>query len=307
MVLTAAKASSTTQTSGPGQSVFGQSVTLTATVSASGGTPTGLVTFEDGGTELGTADLNSSGVATFTTSDLGIGDNAITSVYAGNNSFAASTSPVFDQSVTPAITTTSISSLANPSVVGQSVTLVANVLAIAPSSATPTGGTATFTDGTTILGTAPMNAGVAVFTTSSLALGQDSITATYGGDAEFDGSESAPLSQVVGQSSTDTTVTSSANPGFFGQNLTFTAQVSAVSPGGGTPTGSIIFKDGTTTLGQRYTDCGRRHVVRIQPCPGRSFHHHRLRWRRELLREQLGYSHSGRRPGEYDHGPYLVA
>ena len=256
VVLTAAKASSTTQTSGPGQSVFGQSVTLTATVNASGGTPTGLVTFEDGGTELGTADLNSSGVATFTTSDLGIGDNAITSVYAGNNSFAASTSPVFDQTVTPAITTTSISSLANPSVVGQSVTLVANVLAIAPSSATPTGGTVTFTDGTTIVGTAPMNAGVAVFTTSSLTLGQDSITATYGGDAEFDGSESAPLSQVVGQSSTDTTVTSSANPGVFGQNLTFTAQVSAVSPGGGTPTGSIIFKDGTTTLGSATLTAG---------------------------------------------------
>jgi trimeric autotransporter adhesin len=249
VVLTAAKASSTTQTSGPGQSVFGQSVTLTATVTAAGGTPTGLVTFEDGGTELGTGNLNSSGVATFTTSDLGVGENAITSVYAGNNNFAGSTSPVFDQNVTPAFTTASITSLTNPTVVGQSVTLVANIAANLPSSATPTGGMVTFMDGTTTLGTAPMNAGMAVFTTSALPLGQNSLSATYDGDAEFNGSESTALSQVVDQSNTDTTVTSSANPGVFGQSLTFTAQVSAVSPGTGTPTGSIIFKDGTTSIG----------------------------------------------------------
>jgi Bacterial Ig-like domain (group 3) len=249
VVLTAAKASSTTQTSGPGESVFGQSVTLTATVTGAGGTPAGLVTFEDGGTELGTGNLNSSGVATFTTSDLGVGENAITAVYAGNNTFAGSTSPVFDQNVTPAFTTASITSLANPAVVGQSVTLVANIAANLPSSATPTGGMVTFMDGTTTLGSAPLNTGMAVFTTSALLLGQNSLSATYGGDAAFNGSESAPLSQVVDQSSTDTTVTSSAIPGVFGQSLTFTAQVLAVSPGTGTPTGSIIFKDGTTTIG----------------------------------------------------------
>jgi len=44
-------------------------------------------------------------------------------------------------------------------------------------------------------------------------------------------------------------VVSSLNPSVFGQSVTFTATVSAVSPGAGTPSGTVTFKDGTTTLG----------------------------------------------------------
>ena len=55
----------------PSPSVFGQAVTLTATVIAvapGAGTPAGSVTFRDGTTVLGTGTLSSGGVATFTTS-----------------------------------------------------------------------------------------------------------------------------------------------------------------------------------------------------------------------------------------------
>jgi len=45
------------------------------------------------------------------------------------------------------------------------------------------------------------------------------------------------------------TVVSSANPSSFGQAVTFTATVNAVSPGSGTPTGTVTFYDGSTTLG----------------------------------------------------------
>jgi hypothetical protein len=45
---------------------------------------------------------------------------------------------------------------------------------------------------------------------------------------------------------TSTAVTSSANPAFTGQAVTFTA---AVTSSGGTPTGTVTFLDGTTTLG----------------------------------------------------------
>jgi len=54
-------------------SVFGQAVTLTATIAptASGpNTPSGVVTFKDGATTLGTGTLNASGVATFATTRL---------------------------------------------------------------------------------------------------------------------------------------------------------------------------------------------------------------------------------------------
>ena len=56
-------------TSGPASTVFGESVSFTATVSSTGpNTPTGNVTFKDGSSSLGTAALDNNGVASFTTS-----------------------------------------------------------------------------------------------------------------------------------------------------------------------------------------------------------------------------------------------
>src|SRR5271157_1377003 len=79
-------------------------------------------------------------------------------------------------------------------------------------------------------------------------------TDTGGIVASFAGDSTNLLSQnsgnlVVSQSSTTTTLTSSVNPSASGSSVTFTATVAAVSPGSGTPTGTVTFKDGTTTLG----------------------------------------------------------
>jgi hypothetical protein len=84
---TTAVSMSPTAFSGPGQSV-----TLTATVSSTTPTPTGTVTFYDGTKNLGTAPLNSSGVATFTTT-LDAGPHTITATYSGDSNYSASTSP----------------------------------------------------------------------------------------------------------------------------------------------------------------------------------------------------------------------
>jgi hypothetical protein len=75
-------------------------VTVTATVTASSGTPTGPVTFKDGATTLGTGTLNGSGVASFTTSALTAGVHSITAVYGGDANNATSTSAVLSQTVT---------------------------------------------------------------------------------------------------------------------------------------------------------------------------------------------------------------
>jgi hypothetical protein len=53
----------------------------------------------------------------------------------------------------------------------------------------------------------------------------------------------------VNQAGTTTTVVSSANPSVYSQSVTFTATVKAAAPGSGTPTGTVTFMDGTTTLG----------------------------------------------------------
>src|SRR5207247_8007482 len=48
---------------------------------------------------------------------------------------------------------------------------------------------------------------------------------------------------------TQSAVTSSLNPSTFGQTVTFTATVTPVPPATGTPTGTVTFRDGTSTLG----------------------------------------------------------
>ncbi len=86
-------ATATVLTAAPNPVITGQSVTLTATVTpAPTLTPAGTVSFFSGSTLLGTADVNSSGVATFTTTTLSAGSLSITAVYSGNSGSATSTS-----------------------------------------------------------------------------------------------------------------------------------------------------------------------------------------------------------------------
>jgi hypothetical protein len=244
----------TTVASGANPSVYGQTVTFTATVTATSpgaGTPTGTVTFYDGGTSIGTGSL-SGGAATYTTTafQLALGSNSITAQYGATTNYASSTSSALTQTVNQASTTTSVASGANPSVYGQTVTFTATVTATSPGSGTPTG-TVTFYDAGTSIGTGTLSGGQATYTTTAfqLALGSNSITATYGGATDYTSSTSSALTQTVNQASTTTTVASGANPSVYGQTVTFTATVTATSPGSGTPTGTVTFKDGGTTLG----------------------------------------------------------
>src|SRR5439155_755470 len=59
---------------------------------------------------------------------------------------------------------------------------------------------------------------------------------------------SSGVTQTVNQADTTTSVSSSANPSVFGQSVIFTVTVSAKSPGTGTPTGTVTFKEDGTTL-----------------------------------------------------------
>jgi hypothetical protein len=89
----------TALTSSVDPSTAGQAVTFTATVTAPAGTPTGVVTFYDGTTVLGSGTLNGSGVATFMMSTLSAGDHAITAFYNGDVRDGTSTSDVLTQTV----------------------------------------------------------------------------------------------------------------------------------------------------------------------------------------------------------------
>jgi hypothetical protein len=90
---------------------------------------------------------------------------------------------------------------------------------------------------------------MATLTTASLAVGAHSITASYGGDTNFNPSSSSALSQTVNKGATTITSISSANPSVFGQGVIFSAAVAPAAPGAGSPTGTVTFQDGATSLG----------------------------------------------------------
>jgi Bacterial Ig-like domain (group 3)/Fibronectin type III domain len=230
-------------------SVYGQTFTLTATVTAKtgSGTPTGSVTFMDGTATLGTSTLNSSGVATLGVSLTTLGSNKLTAVYSGNASFEGSSSAALSHTVNKAATTVALSSSSATSVYDQAVTFTATVSAASPGSGTPTG-TVTFYNGTVVLGTGTLSNGVATFTTSTLTVAAHTVKATYGSSADFTTSSKA-LTQTVKKDSTS--VTASAGAAVLDESVTLTASVARLSPGSGTPTGTVTFKDTTTgkTLG----------------------------------------------------------
>jgi hypothetical protein len=239
----------TALTSSASPAVLGQPITFNAVVAAAApgaGTPSGSVAFMDGTTSLGSASL-SSGQATISVSTLALGSHSITAVYQGSTNFSSSTASAFGQLVTQAATTTTLTSSATPAVFGQPITFKAFVAAVA-GAGTPTGSIA-FMDGTTSLGSASLSSGQATFTISTLSVGTHSVTAVYQGDTNFASSTTATFGQVINQAATATTMTSSASPLVFGQTVTFKAVVAAVAPGAGTPSGSVVFMDGTTSLG----------------------------------------------------------
>ena len=234
-------------------SAIGQSMTLTVMVQAVApamGTPTGSVTILDGATILvsGVA-LNSSGQASFSISSLALGTHSVTANYSGDANFASSTSTPISQIVVNGQTVATLGSSLYSSAFGQGVTLTVTVQAVAPAAGTPTG-TVTIFDGATILarGVALSGGGQASFNTSSLAPTTHSLTASYSGDANFASSTSVPISQVVVKGQSVATLESSMNSSAFGQGVTLTVTVQAVSPAAGTPTGTVTILDGTTIL-----------------------------------------------------------
>ena len=245
-------ATSTVLNSTPNPSAFGQPVTLTATVTPAQPdtiVPTGTVTFKDGATTLGTVTLVN-GSASLVTAALAVGSHSLTASYNGDLEFATSTSAVRTHTVNLGQTTTTLTSTPNPSGSGQAVTLTSTVTAVAPAVGIPTG-TVTFRDGATILATVTLVNGSASFVTSTLSGGSHPLSATYSGSATFAASTSPTVTHVVNApapAATTTSLNSSPNPSNFGQSVTLSATVTPVPPASGTPTGTVTFQDGATTL-----------------------------------------------------------
>ena len=167
-------------------SIYGQKVTWTAAVTSSGSvTPTGTVRFTSQFfTEtftIGSATLNSSGVATLTRSNLIAATHPLKAVYAGDVANLGSTSTVVNQVVLETTSKAMLTSSPNPSTQGQAVTFTAT---ISSPTVIPTG-PITFIAGTTVLGTAQLGGGKTKLVISSLPVGSTKVTVKYNGDSNI--------------------------------------------------------------------------------------------------------------------------
>ncbi len=81
-----------TQLIAPTTAVLGESVMLQAVVTSQAGVPAGAVSFQDGDTEIGTAQLDATGNANFSATGLALGTHAIAAYYVVNDPYYASQS-----------------------------------------------------------------------------------------------------------------------------------------------------------------------------------------------------------------------
>ena len=170
----------------------------------------------------------SNDVATFTTTALPVGTSSITATYGGDSNYAASTSPAVTVTITQSTTTTAVSFSPASPVLGQDVTLTATITPASTGPASPTG-TVEFFDGSTLLGSGTVSSDAATLTTTALSLGTNSITATYEGDSNYDGSTSPAVTVTVVQSATPPSASFQlvTSPTVTGVDL---SAVSSVSP-----------------------------------------------------------------------------
>jgi len=251
-----------TPTSAPNPSVFGQPVTLSATVS-DGNFSTGTVTFLDGTNLIGTVPLNSLSSGVLTTSSLGIGSHNVTAIYNNNVGFKASPSGPLTQIVRGTATVT-LSASNNFPAANTAFSLSASIHSPVSSAPAPTG-TVTFTDGTTILGAATIGAPAEASLTlpGGLSGGTHTIVAQYSGDVFYPAATSAPLEEVVAKSVSITSLGSN-----IGNNvLSLTAVVTSATTG--TPTGTVQFLDVTlgTVLGSSSLAMGKSTFPLPPPFP----------------------------------------
>jgi hypothetical protein len=232
VTVTASTATTTTTSlvASPNPVTAGQTLNMVATVSASGtASLSGTVNFMNGSTVLGSASVNSSGVATLSIASLPAGTYSLTARYVGNSSYLASTSPAASVTVTASTAPTTISLVASPNPVTEGQALILTATVTESGAPSPTG-TVSFMNGSAVMGTSVLNSsGVATLSISSLAVGTYSITAQYpsvtGTNPQGSGSASPASATVL------VTVDAATAPIAPSFSMTVTGSTPSVSPG----------------------------------------------------------------------------
>lgn len=235
---------SETLTSSLNPAMAGQSVTFTAQLSSSLGTPTGAIQFMDGTNLLSTQTVSATGSATFTTSTLTVGSHTIIANYQPTGTFGANTASL-TQVINGNPTTTAITCKPSPIDVYGTAQLTATV---SSSNGTPTG-SISFTDNGASLASTNLLNGTTGLPYTGLIAGTHTITATYIPTGSFAAS-SATCSEVVNALPTTSALTVTPPASTFGAPVTLTAIVAPVNlPAQSSPSGVVTFYNGTSAIG----------------------------------------------------------
>jgi hypothetical protein len=229
----------TTLTVSPSPAVAGQPVTLTAHVTREDGVvPTGTVTFREGTSLVGTAELVD-GYATLTRSDFPAGPHALTASYLGPTTDVAASSGSASLTVTAPVTPTAVDTTTTlvtvPATIraGDTVVLRAHVVQTGTQTAPPGGPIVTFRNVangvSTYVGEAPLDAnGYAEITVAGWGEGTYQLTADYVGDiADNPSSGAATLTVTPADTKLDTALSAAPVTAVAGTPATLSATLTA--------------------------------------------------------------------------------
>jgi Bacterial Ig-like domain (group 3) len=238
-----------TLTVAPAMTTYGTPVTLTATVTPltppGPSTPTGVVTFYNGATVIGSGTL-AGGVATLVDGFLAGGSYNLTCTYGGNSIYAMSNCNSVPVTVNAAPSSLTLSSSANPAIYSSFVTFTIRLTANGQSAGT--GNTIQLSINGQVIDLTTDATGSATYTIDTLVPNSYPIIASFTGTNNLQAS-SASLTEVITAAPTSNVLTAAPNPGDLNQPVTLTATVSSPSNSTLIGSGNVAFYDGTTLLG----------------------------------------------------------
>ncbi|MCW2852975.1 MAG: hypothetical protein JWM84_2639, partial [Nocardioides sp.] len=213
-----------------------RTVTLSAEVTAAGGTPAGDVVFREGDEVVGQAPVED-GVASLELTDVAPGENTYTATFVAADEVRHGGSVSSEQAVVvdPIVTTTTLDA-------GVDVRRVVLSARVDGASGAPAGDVV-FREGDQVVGQAPVEDGAASLELTAVAPGEHAYTATFvpADEVRFAGSVSAERSLVVEPILTTTDLTLTTR----GQTVTLDVQVTGAS---GSPAGDVVLRQGDTVL-----------------------------------------------------------
>jgi large repetitive protein len=161
--------------------------------------------------------------------NLSVGSHTIVTTYNGDTTHTPSSSPPVAQVINKGNDDhrDRVNDGTNPSTYGQPLSFTATITGQFSGSMI---GTVAFKDGGAVIATVGLNGTTATFTTTTVLAGSHSISATYGGDSNSNGSSSSPLAQSVNQASTTTRISASTNASVQVSGIARRSSLTATAP-----------------------------------------------------------------------------